>query len=717
MLNINFSFIKKSIFISAMSFVVFISYFINAYDAIAQTEEFSELPLISTIPGNQTTCVAIQDGYAYVGVISQSRVQVIDISSPYSPQIVASVFVQSPWQIIIKEDLAFVACRQNGLTILDISDPTNPLILSRYDTIEYCCKVDVSGNILFATNRYAGLEMIDISDPSDPQFINKIVLDGECQGVIVQREYAYITQWLQSRIIVLDVSDPRSPVEMAIAPLDGYGQGLDVRGDLLCAATGEKARDSQQPGDGCGMDVYDISNPLQPVHLATIKTPPFVGGPDIWSVIISGRYAFLTDGFHGVYIIDLWDPVNPSIQAHATTQGFAPNLAVGDGYIYICDYDSGLKIFEAEDYAFIPEERETIQLPITDPTPIVLPPNFSVYRDKGSFHSVDIFGNMAVSAAGDGGLHLIQLKPEIKKIYSIDLEDFSFALDVSIWGEDIFVAESNGLSVWQLDGSNQFVKKGCYGNSAFRVQALRDNRVLLAANHMRINLLDTSDPANPEMIRNILMPHFIREICKTVFKQHYTCVVHTNGFTVINLDDPNDPNQYTFPQPSVGGAIYEDASDILGYFVDPNKLYIYDMKQNYPNLISLINLRDMDIEFSGQLTIENSMLILSSWENGSFAVFDISNPVNPVVITVHNTDFNCGPVSYHNRSYIIPNGRGGVLFMSEETIYEDAEDGASADGRFMMTIPLVQRSPMSLTRSARVESYILAVPGIQMVIV
>jgi hypothetical protein len=417
------------------------------------------------------------------------------------------------------------------------------------------------------------------------------------------------------------------------------------------------------------MDIYNVSNPVQPIHLATVKTPPFVGSLDIWSVIISGSYAFLTDGYYGVYVIDISDPVNPSIKAHATTQGFAPNLAVGDGYIYVCDQDSGLRIFQAENYASIPEEREIIPLFPTEPPTIELPTNFYIYKDKGSFHSVDIIKDMVVIAAGDEGLHLVQLKSQMPKINTLELDNFSFALDVSVWNENIFLAESNGLKIWTINESNQFVKKGSYYSSAYKVEVLSNNRAILAVNDYRIHVLDTSDPANPEMISNFLLPQFIQQICPTVFNQHYACIANMNGFTVIDLENSNDPIQYTsYEHSCYGCAIYEDGSNTIGYFVGWSGLHIYDMKQESPNLISHINLSDLNIEFYGNLTIENSMLILSSWDEGSFAIFDISNPVSPTLKAVYYTDFNCGPASYHNSAYMIPNGRGGLLFVLEEAL-------------------------------------------------
>ena len=218
-----------------------------------------ELSLTSVIPGNRIGCVALKDDYVYYGDKAQNTLSVADISDPTNPQILSSISVLTPYQLVIHDNIAIVASRDNDLCLVDVSDPYDMSIISRYDTIEYCCKVDVSNNLLFATNRRAGLELIDISDKSMPQFVSKIELQGESQGVIVQGQYAYVSQWSEKRIDVIDISDPAKPVKITDVPLGGHGQGLDVRGNLLCAATGE--------GSGCGMDVFDLTIPFQPVFL------------------------------------------------------------------------------------------------------------------------------------------------------------------------------------------------------------------------------------------------------------------------------------------------------------------------------------------------------------------------------------------------------------------------------------------------------------------
>ena len=65
-------------------------------------------------------------------------------------------------------------------------------------------------------------------------------------------------------------------------------------------------------------------------------------------VQVVGNYCYLADGSGGLKIIDVTDPYAPVFVAAYDTP-YAYGLWVGDDYIYICDRDNGLMIFEKGD--------------------------------------------------------------------------------------------------------------------------------------------------------------------------------------------------------------------------------------------------------------------------------------------------------------------------------------------------------------------------------
>ena len=681
-----FAFSKKQL-ISILSFFLLLFLFIYVFidNTYGQYEDLPELTQIALIPGENTTCVAVDNQYAYIGERSRNKIHIFDISTPESPLIISSINVSNPTDIILKDNNAYIAGRQEGLTILDIENPYEPILISRYDTLEYCCKVFISGNYLFATNRGAGLEIINITNPENPQFISKVYLGGECQGIKVVDRFAYVSQWYEKRVIILDVSDIRFPEIVATVPLEGYGQGLDVSNDLLCVATGEKSPNSISPGDGCGMDIYNVANPYLPTHLSTVKVPPYTTGPDLWTAKMSGQYVLLTGGIHGVYIFDISDPLNPIAVSHITVNEFASNLSIKEGYIFVCDTGdldnlSGLKIYQTNEFAFTQVDNPAFPFFISSPPSIDLPSTFSQIHANGQTRSAAVIDDKIIVAAGEEGLRIYETEPNFELNSTFISNDLLLTRDVSTLDDNIFLAESNGLKILNLNNSNEIQLINSYGSSAYNVVAFKGNRVVLAVNQSRIHILDTSDLQNLVLLDNIYLPHFIRQICPTIFKQHYTCVSHTNGFTIIDLTGIESP--ITVFTACNGGVVYENDKAILGYFSNPNndELQIYDLSQNIPTLISTISLPDLNIDFSGTLSLFSSKLFLTSWNTGAFAIIDIKDPYLPIVDNIYNFNSNCGTISFRNNQYFIPNGREGVLVYSpRETVYEDAENSGIAN--------------------------------------
>ena len=75
-------------------------------------------------------------------------------------------------------DYAYIADRQAGLQVIDISDKENPRLLDGYDVnYGYAQSVDVEGNYLAVGFGGGGIYLFSISNPATPQFIDKIGAD------------------------------------------------------------------------------------------------------------------------------------------------------------------------------------------------------------------------------------------------------------------------------------------------------------------------------------------------------------------------------------------------------------------------------------------------------------------------------------------------------------------------------------------------------------
>jgi hypothetical protein len=94
---------------------------------------------------------------------------IFDISTPQNPTQLASISVPDlPYQIVTSVPLAFLADPLGGLLIYDISVPGSPALLSQ-TSFSGVYGVAVDGTVALLAARENGLVLVDITDPTHPQ--------------------------------------------------------------------------------------------------------------------------------------------------------------------------------------------------------------------------------------------------------------------------------------------------------------------------------------------------------------------------------------------------------------------------------------------------------------------------------------------------------------------------------------------------------------------
>jgi hypothetical protein len=183
--------------------------------------------------GDYSWDVWVHDGYAYLADLN-TGVSVIDVSSPERPRLIGSVSWSSRYpssEVIRGEgDTVFVAAGNRGLIAIDVSDPANPKVASKYrplrigaaeglyvrDGIVYLAQgseleIKIGGfEVEISTTIDNGLHIIDAQDPYSIRLVGKIGFLGWVEGVHLFGDYAYVANtWNGVRSI--DVSDIYNP--------------------------------------------------------------------------------------------------------------------------------------------------------------------------------------------------------------------------------------------------------------------------------------------------------------------------------------------------------------------------------------------------------------------------------------------------------------------------------------------------------------------------
>lgn len=127
-----------------------------------------ELVYIHSIPFEQGhTNMAAVDGILFAGLTY--GFEVIDFSDPFNPVSLALEQVSGPVNdLVLIDDLLYLAAGYDGLVIFDVSDPANPAHLGELATPGTAEEVIIEFPYAFVADGPGGLRVIDISDPASP---------------------------------------------------------------------------------------------------------------------------------------------------------------------------------------------------------------------------------------------------------------------------------------------------------------------------------------------------------------------------------------------------------------------------------------------------------------------------------------------------------------------------------------------------------------------
>jgi len=286
--------------------------------------------------------VAALGSHAYVADMG-SGLQVIDVSDPQSPDIIGTVFTNLAHAgVTVSGDYAYVVGGESRLQAIDGSNPSSPETVGSVHVPDVSESVAVFGDFAYVADRGSGLQVVDISDPSSPEIVGTADTPGDAEGVTVLGNYAYVADGYLGGLRVIDVSDPQSPTIVgSVETPDGYwAYDVAVAGDYAYLAIS----DADYPYEGSSLLVIDISDPTSPSIVGTVNTPN-----DCFAVAVAGSYAYVADGESGLQVIDISNPTVPVIVGSVNTPGSAREVAVAGSYAYVADGWSGLQVIDISD--------------------------------------------------------------------------------------------------------------------------------------------------------------------------------------------------------------------------------------------------------------------------------------------------------------------------------------------------------------------------------
>ncbi|MFC2136058.1 T9SS type A sorting domain-containing protein [Bacteroidota bacterium] len=269
----------------------------------------------------------VQDDLAYITTLN--GLSVINIADPYNPLFVGNLATGGSWQIDVENDYAYFL--SGGVKFVNIAQPGNYNLLLTYPNSNYT-NLKARNNYLYLTKLHEGFDIIDVTDPNNPDkifdFNEPGIYSEEWVGyshIDASDNYLYVAE-SENEILIFDIANINNPQKIASIPTTQFITDLVVDDNLLFIGTFDYLK------------IYDISDPHNPSAISAINE---VNRPTHINVK-NGIMVFYDDDIYRYYAIDISNPAAPVILGHFDTLSHGINFD-GD---YIYAVGTTLKIYK-----------------------------------------------------------------------------------------------------------------------------------------------------------------------------------------------------------------------------------------------------------------------------------------------------------------------------------------------------------------------------------
>ena len=288
---------------------------------------------------------ALEDNYLYT--IISFNPTILNVSDPSNPTLI-SEYVYPDGRLsalTLRDDYLYLGSTY-GLEILDVSNRTNISKVGEYNMTkpDYVWSIALQDDFAYLAAAGNGLVIVNISNPTQPEEVSCYTTSLRPLDVVVADNYAFIANGNATgyALVILDVSDPQHPTEIGHYEDSVYpempGFGLSLNGSYAFLGT-----------DGYGLFILDITDIHNPVKVSQYYGgAESIGGLDndemVKDIFIYEQYVFEAAGPNGLYILDVSDLINP-ILVGGYRRHYAFGVYLQGTYLFLQELFDGLYIF------------------------------------------------------------------------------------------------------------------------------------------------------------------------------------------------------------------------------------------------------------------------------------------------------------------------------------------------------------------------------------
>jgi len=262
------------------------------------------------------------------------RLDVVDLSAPAKPIVVGTLVSATPQiviQILLRDRLAYIAGEGfwKGLSVVDVSDPSNPAVRGRFVAGAAGGTVALLGDTAYMSGWSEGTHIVDVADPDNLSAVSRRDTPAVYSDVALHGDLAAVANDGDGLRVLRGVAGPGF-TEVGTTQVSGAYTGIAVKdGHALVSADLE------------GLRIYQLNELAAPVEVATVETAGLAT-----RVLVAGNLALVADGSAGLHLADVTDVKAPRDLGAVDTPGDAVDVAVVGNRAFVADRDGGVRIVD-----------------------------------------------------------------------------------------------------------------------------------------------------------------------------------------------------------------------------------------------------------------------------------------------------------------------------------------------------------------------------------
>lgn len=538
------------------------------------------------VPGSPEKIV-VDGNHAYIAY--SNGLCIIDISTlpiPF-PQVQYAMPGES-YDIKIINNLAYIAAGTEGLHIINISDPNNPILVGTCDLDSEAKLVEVNDTYAYVVTNSLQLEIIDISNPSQPESIGSIFTEYTIIEAYLDGSTLYLFDYREEPMIVFsylnvyDLTNPVSPQLICDYSFESLVSDIYIRDNVAYIAT-----------DWTGLHLINVTNPSAPTHIGVytnvypynmfhsvraVEDLIVIGGytllevidssdpeeliqigtydipRNLYEICLNGNYAYLPtlDGFE---IVDIHDHNTP-IPVGRYSDSFYSNkidISIEGNYAYIATGLGPLLIVNVSD-------------PLT-------PYEEGYYRDEGypnQIYGVDIVDTLAFISMRPKGFQIANIADPQNTYKVSEYQISGFPRTIQVEGDFAYLLTSYGLNVFNIaDPAAPELVGDYYTVGSAKGLAIANNLAFTSDDQSTFYVIDISIPAFPTLLAACdISGGGGNTIAKDIVIDGNYAYLACRGLVVIDISNPEEPTSV---------ECWQYSRNSQGIAVDDGYVFIADL--------------------------------------------------------------------------------------------------------------------------------------------